>query len=75
MNVSFDTLTLAIKAILLDIERHEALSATDDDEDAEYHGQYVLDLQRALSELGGVYRQARQRYPDSPTLDELVGGG
>lgn len=72
MNISFDTLTLAIKAVLRDIEKHEALSATDDDEDAEYHGQYVLDLQRALGELGGLYRLARQQCPDSPTLDELV---
>lgn len=75
MNVSLDTLTLAIKAILRDIERHEALSSADDDEDAECHGQHVLDLQRALSELGELYQQARRPYPDSPTLDQLVAGG
>jgi hypothetical protein len=76
VNISINTLMLAIKAVQRDIDWHERIASDDstDDETAEYHGQYVLDLSQALSELGTLYQEARQRHPDCPSLDDLVRG-
>jgi len=54
---------------------HEQLAGSEDgsDEDIAYHGQYVLDLSRALSELGGLYQEARQGNAGLPELDQLIG--
>ncbi|MDD4882322.1 MAG: hypothetical protein PHR30_17020 [Gallionellaceae bacterium] len=69
-----NTLMLAIKAIDRDIKRHEELAQdpTLSDEDADYYGQYALDLMQALSELGGQYQIAREDHPECPTLDDLT---
>jgi hypothetical protein len=75
-NISLETLMLSIKALQRDIARHEQQSVSEqsNEEDAEYHGQYAMDLARALSELGGLYQDARGRHPVGPTLDELIRG-
>jgi NhaP-type Na+/H+ and K+/H+ antiporter len=73
--LSLDTLMLCIKAVQRDIAWHEQLAGSEDasDEDVEYHGQYVLDLSRALSELGSLYQDARAGNPGLPELDQLLG--
>ena len=74
MNMSLNTLMLAIKAIERDIKTQEKLAQDDalSDEDSDYYGQYVLDLTQALSELAGLYQIARVGHPECPTLEELV---
>lgn len=74
MNLSMNTLMLAIKAVQRDIKRHEDLlqDGTLTEEDCDYYGQYVLDLTKALSELGGTYQAARREHPELPALDELM---
>ena len=74
MNMSLNTLMLAIKAIERDIESHEKIAQAEalSDEDSDYYGQYVIDLMQALSELAGLYQIARTGHPECPTLEELV---
>ena len=73
VDISTNTLMLAIKAVQRDIKHYEELAGDAvDDEDVEYYGQYVLDLTKAMSELGTLYQEARKRHPQCPTLDELV---
>ncbi|MGN2246287.1 hypothetical protein ACFWZ3_06330 [Frateuria sp. GZRR35] len=76
MDISIQTLMLAIKAMQRDAAWHEQRACDDQitDEDAEYYGQYALDLSRALSELGTVYEVARKQHPDSPSVDDLLAG-
>lgn len=74
MDISTNTLMLAIKAVQRDIKHHERLAGeAADEEDVEYYGQYVLDLNRAMSELGTLYQEALKHHPECPSLDELVG--
>lgn len=75
MNLSLNTLMLAIKAVQRDIQRHEELAQGVglSDEDYDYYGQYVLDLTQALSELGDLYRIAREGHPECPSLEDLTG--
>ncbi|HET8726815.1 MAG TPA: hypothetical protein VFO41_04805 [Alphaproteobacteria bacterium] len=74
MDISVNTLVLAIKAIDRDIKRHEGLLEDEalSDEDAELYGQTVLDLSRALSELGGAYQAARRDHPELPALEDWI---
>lgn len=73
MDISTNTLMLAIKAVQRDIQHHEKLASDAvDDGDVEYYGQYVLDLNRAMSELGTLYQEVLKHHPECPTLDELV---
>lgn len=74
--LSLDTLVLCIKAVQRDIAWHEQLAGSEDssDEDIEYHGQYVLDLSRALSELGSLYQDACEGQSGLLGLDQLMGG-
>lgn len=73
VDISTNTLMLAIKAVQRDIKHYEELAGEAvDDEDVEYYGQYVLDLSRAMSELGTLYQEALKHHPECPTLDELV---
>lgn len=76
MQISLSSLMLAIKAIQRDIARHEEMSNAPDlsDGDADYYGNYVLDLTRALGEVGNAYERSRKTDPDAPTLDELLAG-
>jgi hypothetical protein len=74
MTLSIDTVMLAIKAIQRDIESHETLASDQatDAAEVEYHGQYVLDLSKALTELCNSYEAARLAHPQCPSLDELL---
>lgn len=74
VDISMNTLMLAIKAVQRDTQHHEKLAVqAADDEDVKYYGQYVLDLNRAMSELGTLYQEALKHHPECPSLDELVG--
>lgn len=72
--ISLDTLSLAIHALDRDVARHTALAQDEtlSDDDADYYSQYVLDLMKALSELGDLYEQERRNKPDFPSLDDLL---
>lgn len=74
VDISMNTLMLAIKAVQRDTQYHEKLAVqAADDEDVKYYDQYVLDLNRAMSELGTLYQEALKHHPECPSLDELVG--
>lgn len=76
MDISMNSLMLAIKAIQRDIDRREALLDDDklSDDDADYQGQYVMDLTQALSEIGDVYERSRAGIAEAPSLEKLLGG-
>ena len=76
MDISLNSLMLAIKAIQRDIERREALLDDDglSDEEADEQGHYVMDLTQALGEIGDVYEQARGAVAEAPSLETLLGG-
>jgi hypothetical protein len=76
MNISANTLILAIRTIDQDIKRRQTAlrDAPIGDEDIEERGQYVLDLARALSELIGTYEKACRDRPDLPPLDSWLKG-
>lgn len=67
MEISMNSLMLAIKAMQRDIDQHQALLSDDQlsDDDADYHGQYIMDLTRALGEIGDVYERSRGGHPGS----------
>jgi hypothetical protein len=69
------TLMLAIRAVDSEIARRqrELRHAELTDEGAEDQSEYVLDLQKALSELGGAYSRARGDDPNLPDIDVLLG--
>ena len=62
MAISTDTLQLAIAALDRDLDRIASIE-TDNEDEASDNGQLVLDMTRALGELGGVLetRQAGGR--------------
>lgn len=72
--ISTSTLMMAIGALAREAEvmtqRVENTSAELDDE--EHLSEYVLDLQRALSELSALYERQRVEHPTFPTLDKLM---
>jgi hypothetical protein len=65
VEISITNLVLAILAIDRDIKaREKALrDGLISEADEQEYGEYVLDLMKALSELGGIYERARQRDP------------
>jgi hypothetical protein len=65
VEISITNLVLAILAIDRDIKgREKALrDGLISEADEQEYGEYVLDLMKALSELGGLYERARQRDP------------
>ncbi|WLI89620.1 hypothetical protein Q4S45_00350 [Massilia sp. R2A-15] len=76
MDISVHSLMLAIKALQRDIDHHKAQMGDQlSDEDHDYHGRYVLDLMRALGEIGDVYERSRARAPEAPALEQLLNGG
>lgn len=72
MNISANTLILAIKSIDSEIKRRKTGPVREDL--AEESGQYVLDLTRALSELMGTYEKACGDRPELPPLDSWLDG-
>jgi hypothetical protein len=75
MNLSANTLIVALKAVDHEIKRYEKVLETEalDDDTEDAYGQYVLDLSKALGELGEAYGLARQRHPQLPPVDDLLG--
>ncbi len=73
MEISINTLLLAMYAVQRDIRHHETLnnSETSAQDEREEAGQYALDLTAALGELGMLYRQMQAEHPECPVLDEL----
>jgi hypothetical protein len=65
VEISVTNLVLAILAIDRDIKARKAALRTGSIPEAEEesYSEYVLDLMKALSELGGTYEMARQRDP------------
>ena len=72
--LSATSLMLAVKSLDIEIKRHEAKLTTGDlsDEDADYYGQYVLDLTRAFSEVASAYEDARQIDARLPAVEKLL---
>jgi hypothetical protein len=67
------TLQLAVKAVQRDIAHHEKASQESaSDEDQDYHGQYVLDLMKAFSELSSIYDETRKANPEIPRWEDLT---
>jgi hypothetical protein len=65
---------LALKSVDRDIRRREELLQTAEltDEEAEAESAYVLDLQKALSELSSAYEDARGNDDSLPDVDSLL---
>ena len=74
MNIAISSLALAIRAMEETIAKYEALAgdASLSDEDLDYYGQYVLDLQKAFGEVGGLYDELQKDHPDYPTFDMML---
>lgn len=74
MNIAISSLVLAIRAMEEAIAKYELLAgdASLPDDDLDYYGQYVLDLQKAFGELGGLYDELQKAHPDYPTFDALL---
>ncbi len=74
MNLTITTLQLAICSVQSEIKKYELMTQdeTATDEDLDEFGHYVLDLSRALNELGLAYDQERQPYPDFPAFELLM---
>ena len=70
MQLSTNTLILAIKSVQDAIKKHEELLQDKhmSEKDADYYGQYILDLTQALSELGGTYQIMRKDHPELTDL-------
>lgn len=74
MEISLNSMMLALKAIQRDLDRHQALLRDDDltDDDADYYSQYVLDLTRTLGEFSDLYERSRTDEPLAPSLEQLL---
>ena len=74
--VSTQTLMRAISAMAIEQElttrRIEQGSVEEDEE--EHLSEHVLDLQKALSELVGIYEHQRQNEPIYPAVEDLIRG-
>jgi hypothetical protein len=71
---SLQTLAQAIEALAAEQERITA-RVERGDADADALADEVLDLQKALSELGGIYESQRVTNQAYPALDVLVSQG
>jgi hypothetical protein len=76
MSLSASTLMLAIRCVDREIRRWEVKLRKGDlnEEDSDYYGHYVLDLTRALGDLGTEYEAARAGNTNLPTVDALLAG-
>jgi hypothetical protein len=74
MNLSTNTVIVAMQAIGAEIKRRQSAAKTGKlaDEAAEDVSRYILDLTRALSELGGAYEQARKEHPELAPAEEWL---
>jgi len=74
MNISINTLMMAMFSVHRDIKHHEALNNDEslEQEEREEYGQYVLDLTQVFSELVMAYKEAQESTPEFPPIDELL---
>lgn len=74
MDIAISSLVLAIRSMEEAIAKYELLAGDESlsDEDLDYYGQYVLDLQKAFGELGGVYDELQKTHPNYPTFDAMI---
>jgi hypothetical protein len=74
MNLSTNTVIVAMQAVDAEIKRCEGLAKTGGlaDAEVEENSRYILDLMRALSELGGAYEQAREQHPELAPAEEWL---
>jgi len=72
--ISTSTLMLAIGALAREKEifTRRAERATPEVDEAEHFSDQVMDLDRALSELGALYEQQRRQHPVFPPLASLL---
>lgn len=74
MNLTITTLQLAICSVENEIRKYELMTQDESatDEDIDEYGHYVLDLSRALGELGQAYTEERKAYPEYPSFEEML---
>lgn len=74
MNLTITTLQLAICSVQSEIKKYELMTQDESatDEDLDEFGHYVLDLSRALNELGFAYDQERKAYPEYPSFEKML---
>jgi hypothetical protein len=73
-DISTSTLMLAIAALAREKEvvTRRAERATPEVDEQEHFSEQAMDLDRALSELGGLYEVQRRQHPMFPPLDQLL---
>ncbi len=74
MNLSTNTIIVAMQAVDAEIRRRRIAAETGrlGGVEAEENSQYILDLTRAFSELGGAYEQARKAHPELAPAEEWL---
>lgn len=74
MNLTINTLLLAIRSVESEIKKFELMTQDENasDEDLGEYGDYVLELSQAHGELGVAYDEARKDYPQYPSFDERL---
>ena len=74
MNLSTNTIIVAMQAVDAELRRRRSTAEMGrlGDAEAEENSQYILDLTRALSELGGAYEQARKAHPELAPAEEWL---
>ena len=74
MQLSIDTIMMAMFSVHRDIKYHEMLNNDESVELSEQvdHGEYVLDLTKAFNELGTVYTELQVNYPELLPINELL---
>ncbi len=74
MNLSTNTVIVAMQAVDAEIKRREGLNKAGGlaDAEAEENSQYILDLMRASSELRGAYERARKEHPELVPAEEWL---
>ncbi len=74
MNLSTHTIIVAMQAVDAEIKRCECLNKAGGlaDAEAEENSRYILDLMRALSELGGAYERVRKEHPELAPAEEWL---
>jgi hypothetical protein len=74
MNISAETLMMALKSVQRDMTRVEKLIRQKDlsEEDIDYYSELLLDLTRASCDLGSAYEEQRSTMPELPPLADLM---
>jgi hypothetical protein len=74
MNLSTHTIIVSMQAVDAEIKRCEGLAKAGGLANAEIeeNSRYILDLMRALSELGGAYEEVRKEHPEFAPAEEWL---